>query len=357
MKDLKRRLKFGTGYKAPLIALLACSVLALQGCKTPPSQNQPPQPPAPPSSSGSPTPPSSSSQPSSPPSSPSSSSRPSSPSSSPPSPSSSSPPSSSPSMPGGMPSMPSSSSDGQESGERGSSSPSEGMPGEERNSGDSGSEYDSGAPGDSNGDAGDGSGEESSESSTAGLEPGSGNVQDTAQAGDGRSDEVDFSEEDPGGGGSVPTMSDGERQAQLEGILNETMASYDGMILREREYVLNRGNEEGSEEALEPLDPDGELPYDDVNAEGEENAPPGRGGSGQQESDSSGGGYRPGGPIQNRGGDYQHQGQTPPPADIPDGNDDDVVARQIREAAMREADPELREKLWDEYRKYKNQSN
>jgi hypothetical protein len=29
------------------------------------------------------------------------------------------------------------------------------------------------------------------------------------------------------------------------------------------------------------------------------------------------------------------------------------VARQIREAAMKETDPELRKALWDEYRKYK----
>jgi hypothetical protein len=43
-----------------------------------------------------------------------------------------------------------------------------------------------------------------------------------------------------------------------------------------------------------------------------------------------------------------------PPTDIPSGNDDDVVARQIREAAMKEVDPTLREKLWQEYRKYKN---
>ena len=43
----------------------------------------------------------------------------------------------------------------------------------------------------------------------------------------------------------------------------------------------------------------------------------------------------------------------PPPEDIPDGDDDDVVARQLREAAMREPDPAVREKLWDEYRKYK----
>ncbi len=43
------------------------------------------------------------------------------------------------------------------------------------------------------------------------------------------------------------------------------------------------------------------------------------------------------------------------PADIASGADDDIVARQIREAAMKEKDPVLREKLWDEYRKYKNQ--
>jgi hypothetical protein len=41
------------------------------------------------------------------------------------------------------------------------------------------------------------------------------------------------------------------------------------------------------------------------------------------------------------------------PAGIPDGSDDDIVARQLREAAMSETDPELREKLWQEYRNYK----
>jgi hypothetical protein len=42
----------------------------------------------------------------------------------------------------------------------------------------------------------------------------------------------------------------------------------------------------------------------------------------------------------------------PPPEDIPSGRDDDVVARQLREAAMSEPDPELREALWEEYRNY-----
>ena len=41
------------------------------------------------------------------------------------------------------------------------------------------------------------------------------------------------------------------------------------------------------------------------------------------------------------------------PDDIPDAKDDDIIARQLREAAMQETDPELKEKLWDEYRRYK----
>lgn len=36
-----------------------------------------------------------------------------------------------------------------------------------------------------------------------------------------------------------------------------------------------------------------------------------------------------------------------------DGSDDDVVARQLREAAEKETDPLLKKKLWEEYRKYK----
>ena len=41
------------------------------------------------------------------------------------------------------------------------------------------------------------------------------------------------------------------------------------------------------------------------------------------------------------------------PRDIPNGDDDDVVARQLREAAEKETSPELKAKLWEEYRKYK----
>lgn len=48
--------------------------------------------------------------------------------------------------------------------------------------------------------------------------------------------------------------------------------------------------------------------------------------------------------------------QPPPPNAVgpgEDGSDDDVVLRQIREAAERETDPVLQKKLWEEYRKLK----
>lgn len=44
---------------------------------------------------------------------------------------------------------------------------------------------------------------------------------------------------------------------------------------------------------------------------------------------------------------------TPPVPDTPDARDDDVVARQLREAAEKETDPKLKELLWEEYKRYK----
>jgi len=41
------------------------------------------------------------------------------------------------------------------------------------------------------------------------------------------------------------------------------------------------------------------------------------------------------------------------PEDIPSPQGDDIVAKQLREAAIAETDPDLKEKLWDEYKKYK----
>jgi hypothetical protein len=45
----------------------------------------------------------------------------------------------------------------------------------------------------------------------------------------------------------------------------------------------------------------------------------------------------------------------PVPEDVGDGRNDDIVLRQIREAALQEKDPVLREKLWEEYRRIRDQ--
>jgi hypothetical protein len=45
----------------------------------------------------------------------------------------------------------------------------------------------------------------------------------------------------------------------------------------------------------------------------------------------------------------------PIPDDVGDGRNDDIVLRQIRDAATKERDAALRERLWDEYRRIKGQ--
>ena len=140
-------------------------------------------------------------------------------------------------------------------------------------------------------------------------------------------------------------MTTAEQVAILDAELERATGDFDGMILDEREQQRR---------------------------EAAENAPPpqvasasGSSGGGYGEGEGSGGattgGYggapgMPGNPmpgVTGGGGMPKNTAKYPPPADIPSGNDDDVVARQLREAAMREPDPKVREKLWDEYRKYK----
>ena len=44
------------------------------------------------------------------------------------------------------------------------------------------------------------------------------------------------------------------------------------------------------------------------------------------------------------------------PEDIPPVDNDSVLEKQIRAAAMAEKDPAIKAKLWNEYRKYKGLS-
>jgi hypothetical protein len=95
-------------------------------------------------------------------------------------------------------------------------------------------------------------------------------------------------------------------------------------------------------------------------ASGEDNWPAGYG-EGGEESGARGSagedGEREDGEAQGQRGGIartsERRADGTPVKDIPDGRDDDIVARQLREAAERETDPELKAKLWQEYRDYK----
>ena len=59
-----------------------------------------------------------------------------------------------------------------------------------------------------------------------------------------------------------------------------------------------------------------------------------------------------GGPSPSVGALSEEEKKSRTPDDIPDLVSDDIVAQQLKEAALAEEDPELRERLWEEYRNY-----
>lgn len=131
-------------------------------------------------------------------------------------------------------------------------------------------------------------------------------------------------------------MTAQERVAVLDGALNQGYEEFDGFILEERARAQAEAN------AARTAMPGGG---------GSADSGPGGGASPVIMANRGGGSQGPQGAAGAGGGGGPEQ-TFPPPEDIPSGRDDDVVARQLREAAMREPDPELREALWDEYRKY-----
>lgn len=176
----------------------------------------------------------------------------------------------------------------------------------------------------------------------------------TSPSGRSEQSEVSFEEGQSGGG-----QSSAERQASLEAELEGSFGRYDGMILRERDKVLAEGASRGAQDQLEQNPPgfDGGTGQGDGQGDNPYGAPKTQAGGQQQgngqrnQGDGQGPSTTPGG----RGAAGAPSGNNLPvvPDDIPDGRDDDIVARQIREAAIAEKDPKLREKLWEEYRKYK----
>ena len=140
-------------------------------------------------------------------------------------------------------------------------------------------------------------------------------------------------------------MTAAQRAAVLDEQLRRTYETYDEILRREQEEARGAASRAGDSGAGSNGSQTGDGGQG--GAQGAAGALPGGMPNGPGGGDIADAGGRPGGPPGDGG-----QQTFPQPEDIPSGRDDDVVARQLREAAMTEPDPELREALWQEYRNY-----
>ncbi|MGW8311772.1 MAG: hypothetical protein ACWGOL_00915 [Desulfuromonadales bacterium] len=155
------------------------------------------------------------------------------------------------------------------------------------------------------------------------------------------------------GGGVVETRTQEEKTAALEGDFLASLGDFDDMLLKEENKVAARvpsqretsaSGRAGSSNGDGTASGTGEnTAASDAAANGGAEAQGAQSGpaSGQGESIGAGNGNQ-------ESSVYGVPGGTLPPP-----KDDDIVARQLREAAEKETDPELKKKLWEEYWKYK----
>ncbi len=127
-----------------------------------------------------------------------------------------------------------------------------------------------------------------------------------------------------------------EATAALEAELFSGLGEFDEMLLREQQRI--RAATPRTDSGSDGSGGMGSASAASSGAEGED-------GSTSDSSEYAAVGAGSGAPLP--------PGESSAPPGTPDGSDDDVVARQLREAAEKEADTELKKKLWEEYRKYK----
>lgn len=150
-----------------------------------------------------------------------------------------------------------------------------------------------------------------------------------------------------------------EQVAALDEMLMAGLGEYDERLLREQERIKaatpnsNSGSGGGAGGAGGDGSGSGSEGGEqgDSGSDGESNGQGGMAGNSQETGTT--GGQREGGPVDSSEGSGKGGNDSEQPPDVGDGSDDDVVARQLREAAEKETDPELKEKLWEEYRRYK----
>ena len=152
-----------------------------------------------------------------------------------------------------------------------------------------------------------------------------------------------------------------EQVATLDELLMAGLGEYDERLLREQERIKAATPNDNSGSGGDGGGMGGEGDGDASNStDGEADGQSGSNSSGAAGNNSetgTTGGQPEGGAVDGREGSGDTGSDSEQPEDVGDGSDDDVVARQLREAAEKETDPELKAKLWEEYRRYKRGTN
>jgi hypothetical protein len=181
----------------------------------------------------------------------------------------------------------------------------------------------------------------------------------------------------PAGAVSAPpgiASSPGDRHdpvdplGELDRQFNESLAAFDEMLLKELKLIQAasdrrvRGLAEAAAEASKQAGEKGEGSSPEANGAtaqteggGYEETGSDKGRPSTEQAETSKGRGKPGdtaSAAQGAGGGGSG-GSGAPASSYTPSPDDDIVARQLREAAEKEPDPELKAKLWKEYEEYK----
>ncbi len=170
----------------------------------------------------------------------------------------------------------------------------------------------------------------------------------------------------------IPEQQNVDELAALDSELNDSLSEFDEMLLKELDLIQAKSAERMQDLAQEAAAAakrlrekgiDLDSPADEsAESEAKETAEESESDADKESTDNQGEQASKEGEGDNQvaKSDSSRQGAEGTPrkqSGHGSGEDDDIVARQLREAAENETDPELKEKLWKEYEDYKKNTS
>jgi len=167
----------------------------------------------------------------------------------------------------------------------------------------------------------------------------------------------------------IPEEQTVDEVAALDREFNNSLAEFDDMLLKEFDDIRARSAEKMRDLAEEAAEASERLREQGVDLDGSESEASSGSGEGEEDWESKAGTEKER-PDKEKGSDFEEgsvdregtshdepgegdQNSSREQKRPYDKEDDDIVARQLREAAENETNPELKEKLWKEYEAYK----